>query len=196
MRHTFSVPAALLALFAALGVFAPSAFGQDGGLTTQQKLEKLRAARDAARANAKATATATATTPPTTTATTPPPPIPTPTPPPSVLSTAPPASASATSAKSAVPTTSGSAPLVTPPPELPNDIEQLRSTRDQRRKDEVAKLRQRWGELLADDRAKAELKLHAERVAFLQRIRALAVEAKDTKTTEKVDNLIDRKSVV
>jgi hypothetical protein len=69
-------------------------------------------------------------------------------------------------------------------------IDKLRSTRQERRHAEVDKLRQRWGELVDDDRAKAELSLHAQRSAYLQRIRGLAVSSNDTKLVESVDQLI------
>ena len=54
----------------------------------------------------------------------------------------------------------------------------------------VERLQQRWGDLLSDDRAKAELKLHAQRVAYLQRIRSLAEKSNDPKLLESVDQLI------
>lgn len=53
-------------------------------------------------------------------------------------------------------------------------------------------LQQRWGELLNDDKAKAELKLHAQRFAYLQRIRGLAEQAGDLKLVESIDVLVTK----
>jgi hypothetical protein len=72
----------------------------------------------------------------------------------------------------------------------PTTVDKLRSTRPDRRHAEVERLQQRWGDLLSDDRAKAELKLHAQRVAYLQRIRSLAEKSNDPKLLESVDQLI------
>jgi hypothetical protein len=69
-------------------------------------------------------------------------------------------------------------------------IDKLRATRSDRRHAEVEKLQQRWGDLLADERAKAELTLHAQRSAYLQRIRSLAASSNDPKLLESVDQLI------
>ena len=46
--------------------------------------------------------------------------------------------------------------------------------------------------MLRDTRAGAELKLHAQRTAYLQRIRALATKANDSKTVQAVDILITK----
>ena len=70
------------------------------------------------------------------------------------------------------------------------DIDALRQGRADRRKDSVARLRRRWGGLLADTNGAAELKNHSRRVAFLQRIRIVADKKKDAKTVEAVDELI------
>jgi hypothetical protein len=53
-------------------------------------------------------------------------------------------------------------------------------------------LRRRWGSLLANEKGTADLKQHARRVAFLQRIRAVADSKKDTKSVEAVDELLTR----
>jgi hypothetical protein len=53
-------------------------------------------------------------------------------------------------------------------------------------------LKDRWGELTRDDRGRAELKLHAQRSAYLQRIRSLAEKASDAKLVESVDKLITK----
>jgi hypothetical protein len=73
------------------------------------------------------------------------------------------------------------------------DLAALKQTRPDRRKVEIAALQVRWGtELLKDARATGELKLHAQRTAYLQRIRALANKANDAKTVQAVDVLITK----
>lgn len=51
-------------------------------------------------------------------------------------------------------------------------------------------MQSRWGSLLTDPRAADELKLHAQRLAYLQRIRALG--EKDPTFTKGVDALITK----
>jgi hypothetical protein len=76
-------------------------------------------------------------------------------------------------------------------PPLPvGDIETLRKDRAERRKATVERLRRRWGNVLANPTGAADLKLHSRRVAFLQRIRAVADAKKDKKTVEAVDELL------
>jgi|SRR5215207_4723462 len=70
------------------------------------------------------------------------------------------------------------------------DIETLRKDRTDRRKSTVERLRKRWGNLLANEKGTADLKQHARRVAFLQRIRAVADSKKDAKSVEAVDQLL------
>jgi hypothetical protein len=70
------------------------------------------------------------------------------------------------------------------------DIETLRKDRTDRRKSTVERLRKRWGSLLANEKGTADLKQHARRVAFLQRIRAIAEAKKDAKSVEAVDELL------
>jgi len=72
------------------------------------------------------------------------------------------------------------------------DLEELKKTRPERRKAEVSQLKARWGELLRDSRAADELKQHAQRTAYLQRIRALASKANAAKTVQAVDILITK----
>jgi hypothetical protein len=79
-----------------------------------------------------------------------------------------------------------------PPPIIGLDLEELKKTRPERRKSEVVNLQARWGNLLRNDKAAAELKLHAQRTAYLQRIRALAAKANDSKTVTAVDILITK----
>lgn len=101
------------------------------------------------------------------------------------------ASASASAAASAAPPASASA--APPPAILGLDLEELKKTRVDRRKVEIQALQARWGsELLRNDRAAAELKQHAQRTAYLQRIRALASKANDAKTVQAVDILITK----
>ena len=70
------------------------------------------------------------------------------------------------------------------------NIETLRKDRTDRRKATVERLRRRWGSVLVNATGAADLKLHARRVAFLQRIRAVAEAKKDKKTVEAVDELL------
>jgi hypothetical protein len=177
-----------------------------------QRLQKLKAQRDAAVAAEKArqntinrpapTAAPTPTVAPTTT-------------PPTVTTTRPTATTTPTTAPTApatptattAATAAGGAPATTssattpaastsaapkPPPALGLDLEELKKTRPDRRKAEVSQLKARWGELLRDSRAADELKQHAQRTAYLQRIRALASKANDAKTVQAVDILITK----
>lgn len=155
----------------------------------RQKLEKIKADREKARAAARAAAsqqpaaTATPTTTPPTTATA----LPTAT---ATASATPKASATPsatppTASASAAPAASSAAKA----PVLP-EIEQLRKTRPDRKHREAQNLRERWGELVTKDSAKAELRQHAQRLAYLQRIRQLAETKNDLKLVESVDKLI------
>jgi hypothetical protein len=69
-------------------------------------------------------------------------------------------------------------------------LDRLRRSRPDRRHLDAGRLQQRWGDLVVDSRAQAELKLHAEHIAYLQRIRALAQGVSDAKSVESVDVLI------
>jgi hypothetical protein len=70
------------------------------------------------------------------------------------------------------------------------DLDALKKTRPDRRHAEFLDLQARFGGLLSDPRAIAELKQHAQRVAYLQRIRALGVKANDANFVKGVDALI------
>ena len=178
---------AAVALIAS-GVVVSSAFAQTTTppLTPAQRLQNLKARQDAAVAAAKArqnaiqrpvptaTPTATATAAPTTT------------------TTAPKGTGGAPSVSSATPTPSTSALPKAAPVALSLDLDELKKTRPDRRKAELATLQARWGELLRDTRASVELKQHAQRTAYLQRIRALASKANDAKTVTAVDILITK----
>jgi hypothetical protein len=72
---------------------------------------------------------------------------------------------------------------------------ELDRTRDERRKATIERLRTRWGVLLDDAIAREELKKHAERVARLARIRALAEEKKKLSLIENVDALVTQEEL-
>jgi len=74
-------------------------------------------------------------------------------------------------------------------------LDELRKTRKDRRRAQISQLKDRWGELTKDERGRAELKLHARRSAYLQRIRALAEKANDAKLVESVDKLITKEEL-
>lgn len=211
MKKHFYIASALLLT---CGAVASQAVGQSGGTSARdarlQKLKERREALLAAKAAQNGTATTTTTTPPPTTATA------TATTPPTTTATATAtatttASATATATTTATPsataTTSASAATSnsaapsasvapTPPAPLVLDLAALKQTRPQRRTAEVRALQARWGdELLRDSRAAEELKRHAQRTAYLQRIRALASKANDSKTVEAVDVLITKEDL-
>jgi hypothetical protein len=198
-------------LLMASGVVAAQAVAQTAPPLTpaQQRLQQLKAQRDAKIAQAKAqqnqilrpapTAAPTPTPVATPAPTPPPPPTATPTTRPTVTPTATPTAATAAPSASAAPkgSTSGFAAAAPPASAAPKppaiiglDLEELKKTRPERRKAEIESLHARWGELLRNDRATAELKQHAQRTAYLQRIRALASKANDAKTVQTVDILI------
>ena len=159
--------------------------------------QKLAAQQAAAVASAKAAATAAPTTAPTPVATiNPPAPTATPTAAATTTPTAPTAVATAaTSAPkataSAAPASSGSAAPVHPDTTaIALDIQALRKSRPDRRHAEFLDMHSRWGNLLSDPRSTDELKLHAQRLAYLQRMRALG--AKDPAFVKGVDELITR----
>ncbi len=208
-----------VALLLASGVVAAQAFAQTPApttLTPAQRLAKLKAQRAATAAAEKArqnainpqqptgtpttTPTAAPTTTPTATPTTTPTAAPTTTPtaapttaPTTTATAAASSSAAAAASASAAPAGSTSAAPIPPPAVLGLNLEELKKTRPDRRKAEVQQLQARWGtELLRNERAAAELKQHAQRTAYLQRIRALASKANDNKTVQAVDILITK----
>jgi hypothetical protein len=76
------------------------------------------------------------------------------------------------------------------------DLEALKKSRPERRHAEVVDLQARFGNaLLADARSATELKLHAQRIAYLQRIRALAVKANDAKLVKDVDTSLTKEEL-
>jgi hypothetical protein len=66
----------------------------------------------------------------------------------------------------------------------------LRKDRGDRRKGTVARLKRRWGNVLAQENGAAELKNHSRRVALLQRIRIVADKKNDAQTVQSVDELL------
>ena len=189
------------AVLVASGAVAAQAFAQAPAKAAEaQRLKNLKAQRDAQIAAARAqqnniqrpvpttptvTPTATPTAAPTAT------PTATPTTAATTATTAPRGTGGAPSVASATPATSASA-LPKPPPVLGLDLEELKKSRPDRRRAELGQLQARWGELLRDTRASAELKQHAQRTAYLQRIRALASKANEAKTVTAVDILITK----
>ena len=198
---------AALALLTFLGPLPDAgAQGAPAAAAAAARRQKLAAQQAAAIASAKAAAAATAvatinrpapTAPPTTVAT-PPTAVPTVTATPTTAptsSTAPKSTATGAPTGSAAPATSGSAAPVKAAvhPDttaIALDLEALRKSRPERRHAEFVDMQSRWGSLLSDARSADELKLHAQRFAYLQRIRALG--AKDPAFVKSVDELITK----
>jgi hypothetical protein len=188
----------VVALLAFTAITSPT-FAQSTPAAQAARQQKLQAAQAAARARAAAAA-ATATTAPTVAPTTAPTVAPPPatatatataTAAPSAAATAAPPKATASAAASTAPATSGSAVAAQVRPDAAAlDIEALRKSRPDRRHAEFAGMQARWGSLLSDPRSADELKLHAQRLAYLQRIRALG--AKDPAFVKSVDALITK----
>ncbi|HWZ87253.1 MAG TPA: hypothetical protein VNW92_00335 [Polyangiaceae bacterium] len=188
---TRTSPLAAAALLGLL-VFTHRAGAQATAPANPNSPAAVRAARiKAAQAAAAAAAKAQPTAPPVVTP--PPPPVVT-TPP--VATAAPKATATAPAATgSAKPATSGSAAPVAAVAHpdtaaIGLDLDALKKTRPERRHAEFTDLQTRFGSLLADPRATAELKQHGQRIAYLQRIRALGVKANDANFVKGVDALI------
>src|SRR5450432_3203445 len=165
-----------LALLASLTI-TPLAFAQSSPAAQAARLQKLKAQQAAVLARVKAAQAAATTTPPT------------------VAPTGSVAPKPATSG-SAAPATSGSvapptsaAPVATA---LALNLDELKKTRTDRRHAEFVDLQGRWGSLLSDPRSAPELKLHAQRSAYLQRIRALGEKANDATFVKGVDALITK----
>jgi len=198
------------ALLMASGVVVAQAFAQatPPKQTAAQRLAQLKAQQAAVAASAKFRKSQTPPLAPTPAPTPTPTPTPTPAPtpvattPPKPLATATPTAATPTPTASAkaAPSASGfavvPAPSTSAVPKAPVvvslDLDELKKTRPDRRSAEVQQLKARWGELLHNDQALGELKLHAQRTAYLQRIRALANKANDAKTVQAVDVLITK----
>jgi hypothetical protein len=198
--HSFTAIALLTSL-----TVTPVAFGQSSAAAQAARLQKLKSEQAAVLARVKAAqaaATAAPTTAPTPVVVAPKPTTvvvvkPAPTTAATVAPTASVAPKATTAASaSAVPATSSSvAPVASAAPvatALALNLDELKKTRTDRRHAEVVDLQSRWGTLLSDPRSSAELKLHAQRSAYLQRIRALGEKANDAAFVKGVDALITK----
>jgi hypothetical protein len=191
-RNSLLATSTLLALLA-LTSMAQAQTSTAPNAAAQARLAKLKAKQDAIIAAAKANAaaaTAAAAKPVVTTTPVVAPPKATAAP----VVTAP--AASVKPAASVAPATTGSAapavalPAHTDTATIALDLDALKKTRPDRRHAEFLDLQARFGGLLSDPRATAELKQHAQRIAYLQRVRALGVKAKDANFVKGVDALI------
>jgi hypothetical protein len=73
--------------------------------------------------------------------------------------------------------------------------DELAATREQRRERELAELRAKWDrELLGSEEFQAEMTLHAQRVAELERMRKLAEQAADRKIGIRIELLVAREN--
>jgi hypothetical protein len=176
------------------------AFGQSSAAAQAARLQKLKTEQAAVLARVKA-AQAAATAAPTVAPTTAPTPVVVVKPAPTTVATVAPTAtvapkATTAASASAAPATSSSvAPLASAAPAaaaLALNLDELKKTRTDRRHAEVVDLQNRWGTLLSDPRSLAELKLHAQRSAYLQRIRALGEKANDATFVKGVDALITK----
>lgn len=66
--------------------------------------------------------------------------------------------------------------------------------RQERRKERRAKIKDKWGDLVKRPEAQNELKKHARRIARLNRLLALAEEAKKEDNKKKVEELIEKEN--
>lgn len=73
-------------------------------------------------------------------------------------------------------------------------IDDLRKTRQERRREHVKEVRERWGAIVNNAPVRAELKVHARRVARLNHARKVADEAGKTELVAKIDKLLDREA--
>ena len=71
-------------------------------------------------------------------------------------------------------------------------IEDLRQTRTERRKEHLKKWREKWGDLANRPNVKAEVKVHARRMARLNHMRRVADGAGKTELVARIDKLIAR----
>ena len=72
--------------------------------------------------------------------------------------------------------------------------EQRSEKRKQRRRAHVEELRSRWGDSLAQPAVRAELKVHARRIARLNQLRKLAEQEHKDKLIERIDKLIEKEN--
>jgi hypothetical protein len=71
-------------------------------------------------------------------------------------------------------------------------IEDLRQTRAERRKEHLKKWREKWGDLANRPNVKAEMKVHARRMARLNHMRRVAERSAKTELVARIDKLIER----
>ncbi|HET9960667.1 MAG TPA: hypothetical protein VFQ61_39620 [Polyangiaceae bacterium] len=90
------------------------------------------------------------------------------------------------------PSPTGSARPINETSPAENGLDELRRSRSDRRRSEVDRLRSRWGSLLMDERARSELKLHAERMARLRRMRSIAEQERNLDLVRRIDELMTR----
>lgn len=76
--------------------------------------------------------------------------------------------------------------------ELREDRKELREDRREIRKARRKEVRERWGETVKKPAAKAELKVHARRMARLTRARAVAQDAGKTELVARIDKLVEK----
>ena len=69
---------------------------------------------------------------------------------------------------------------------------QLKDNREERRKNARVALRAKWGDLADKPAVKAELRLHAQRMAKLRMMKNVADDADKKNLEERVDKLIDK----
>ncbi len=79
-----------------------------------------------------------------------------------------------------------------PPEAVQKKLEQLRETRKQRRAAHLAKIKQKWGDAVDRPAVRSELKVHAWRMARLNRIRELATAEDKKDVVARVDKLIEK----
>ena len=70
--------------------------------------------------------------------------------------------------------------------------QKLRETRKERRREHREEIKKAWGDIQGKPLVKAELKLHAWRMARLNRIRAIADAEGKTETVARVDKLMEK----
>jgi len=74
------------------------------------------------------------------------------------------------------------------------DADERREKRQERRRAHVEDLRKRWGDSLVHPALRAELKVHARRIARLNHMRRLAEKAEKPKVVERIDKLIEKEN--
>jgi hypothetical protein len=72
--------------------------------------------------------------------------------------------------------------------------EERQAKREERRKERRAKIKEKWGDLVKRPEVVNELKKHARRIARLNRLLALAEEAKKDDKKKKIEELIEKEN--